>query len=377
MPRITVLNAIEIFKNSIQSPSTLEQYIKRLAEFHSFTKIKDYDSYLKMNSKENEMLIMEYIAFLKSKVEKGIISPNGIHIRISPIELFMAQNDIILNIKKIRKTFPRKVKKKGELPYTLEDIQALMENTKTHRDRAIVTFFASTGARPGALPDLKMQNLKDMDQGCMTVTIYENDPEEYPAFLTQEATKCLRSYFAEREFHGEKLNDSSPVFRDRYRRKLAWKNVNPITYGALKSSMYDIIRRAGIRKTLPDSNLRHDKALLGGFRKFFETTLNNINEVNANVTEKLMGHSKDLRGTYYNPDIQVRFDNFKLAIPSLTISDKYRDSLKIQKLESEAQQINRLGAKIQDQSRDIEWLLKTDRLRTEIHNESPIKKKQA
>lgn len=115
---------------------------------------------------------------------------------------------------------------------------------------------------------------------------------------------------------------------------MAWRNVKPITEHALKQSMYDIIQRAKLRKKLKDSGKRHQKALFGAFRKWFETTLNNLNDVNANVTEKLMGHRNDLRSVYYNPDIQERFKNFKLAIPDLTI-----DSTKRQQLEIKAKQV--------------------------------------
>ena len=56
---------------------------------------------------------------------------------------------------------------------------------------------------------------------------------------------------------------------------------------------------------------RHHKALYGAFRKWFETTLNNMNNFNPNITEKLMGHRNDLRGTYYNPDLLTRFNEFQ------------------------------------------------------------------
>ncbi len=122
---------------------------------------------------------------------------------------------------------------------------------------------------------------------------------------------------------------------------------------ALKASMYDIIQRAKIRKKFSDSGKRHDKALFGGFRKWFETTLNNIDGMNANVTEKLMGHRNDLRGVYYNPNIAVRFENFKKAIHELTIGEKFRlreenrnKDEKIKKLESKEHEIEKLKIRL-------------------------------
>ena len=159
----------------------------------------------------------------------------------------------------------------------------------------------------------------------------------------------------EREFYGEKITPETPLFRSAYRRKKADDGVKPLVYDALKGSMYDIVQRAKIRKKLPDSGMRHEKAQFGGFRKWFETTLNNINDINPNVTEKLMGHRNDLRGTYYNPDIRVRFENFKKAIPELIIdeSEKLRienknKQKKIQELESDKKRISELELKIEN-----------------------------
>ena len=319
-----MLNAIEIFKSSIRSKKTLEIYTIRLEQFHKFIKIKNYDAYLKMDNKTIENMIMEYVIYLKKKIEKGIIGPNAISQRIAPIELFMSQNDIMINTKKIHRMYPRKVKTKGELPYTLKDLQAMLNSTTKPRDKALITFFVSTGVRPEAVPDLRYRHLKEMDLGCMAVTIYEDDIEEYISFLTPECVKYLQKYLKEREFYGEKITPETPLFRSAYRRKKADDSVKPMVYDALKGSMYDIIQRAKIRKKLPDSGMRHEKAQFGGFRKWFETALNNLNDVNPNVTEKLMGHRNDLRGTYYNPDIRVRFENFKKAIPELTIDDSIR-----------------------------------------------------
>lgn len=351
-----MLSSLEIFQSSIKTQRTLEIYTERLEQFHKFTKIKSYDSYTTMDHKQVENLVMEYVIYLKKKIEKGIIGPNAIAQRIAPIDLFMSQNDVMINTKKIHRMYPRKVKAKGALPYTLEDLQAMMESTRNPRDKAIISFFSSTGARPGSVADLKMKHLKDMDLGCMSVTIYGDDIEEYPGFITPEGVRYLKKYFADREFHGEKINEESPVFRNAYRKKIAWRNVKPISNQALKQSMWDIVQRAKLRKKMSDSGMKHQKALFGAFRKWYETTLNNLNEVNANVTEKLMGHRNDLRGTYYNPNLEVRFENFKKAIPYLTISDKQRDALKIQRLENKDDKIQQLEERIDRTERNAKAL---------------------
>jgi len=295
-----------------------------------------------MEPKDVENLVIEYVIDMKRKIDLKAFGPNAVPQRMSPIFLFLTQNDILINIKKIKKMFPRRVKTKGELPYTIEDIQKMMESTSNYRNKAIISFYASTGVRFAAILELKMKDLKDMGEGCMSVLIYKDDIEEYPVFLIPEAVNNLKKYFAQRESNGEKLTEDSPVFRNSYRRKLAWKDVKPINENSLKQAMCDILAASQIRKALINSGEKHQKSMFNAFRKFFETTLNNITEVNSNITEKLMGHRNDLRGTYYNPTLEVRFETFKIAIPALTISDKNRDSLKIKNLQEDTDDVRLL-----------------------------------
>ena len=55
-----MLNALEIFKSSIRTKKTLEIYTTRLEQFHKFTKIKNYDSYLKMDNKTIENMTANF-----------------------------------------------------------------------------------------------------------------------------------------------------------------------------------------------------------------------------------------------------------------------------------------------------------------------------
>jgi integrase len=325
------LRSYTIFEESIRSPHTKKTYRFYMKKFLEFAKLKDFDDIIQLDPKTIEDIIIDYAIHLKRKHELGAISPNAFQQRFSPIELFLIQNDIIINFKKIKKMFPRKVKESGEQPYTVDDLRQLLTAAHSPRNRALVMFFVSTGARPEAVIGLKVGDLKEIGNNCMYVTLYPRDPEEYTAFLTPEATAEYRAYLRHREFHGEKITPTSPMFRNKYRETIAWHNVEPLSLKALRHMMVGIVEKSKIRSSMDKANGRFQKAIFGGFRKWFETTLNNNNAINANVTEKLMGHKRDLRGTYYNPDIQTRFENFSLAIPDLTINDTDRAVLAEQK----------------------------------------------
>ena len=170
----------EIFEQSIKSEATRKTHKFYLDKFLEFSKIKDYDSLVSADNKLLEQILIDYVIYLKKKVDAGIITPNAISKRFDPVDLFMIQNDKILNFKKIRKMFPRKQKRRGELPYSREDIQNLLKASNSPRNHAVILFFSSTGVRPESLVDLKLKHYKQMDDDCATVLIYENDPEEYP-----------------------------------------------------------------------------------------------------------------------------------------------------------------------------------------------------
>ena len=78
---------------------------------------------------------------------KEIYSPNSIPTMYYGIELFLSMNDVTINMKKLRRMFPTKVKRTGDKPYTSEDIQQMLSVTRYRRDKAFILFLASTGAR--------------------------------------------------------------------------------------------------------------------------------------------------------------------------------------------------------------------------------------
>lgn len=316
--------SFQIFNDAIKTEATRKFYIFYIKKFLAYTKARDYDSLIKFGSSELEKKVIDYVRYLKRKNEAGIISPNGFRGRLAPIELFFDQNDIMINWKKIKRMYPRIEKKKGDLPYTLKDLKALMKNASKPRNKAVIAFFTSTGVRPEAVISLEMRHIKEMSDNCASVLIYEDDTEEYPVFLTPETWNYLKEYFKQRETNGEKLTANSPIFRNDFAETVAWKNIKPMTTNGLYMMMKPVLEKTKVRGNLQQGKVRYSKASFTGFRKWYETTLDNILNINSNIVEKLMGHRNDLRGVYYNPDLETRFNEFKKAIPKLTIDDSIR-----------------------------------------------------
>ena len=53
----------------------------------------------------------------------------------------------------------------------------------------------------------------------------------------------------------------------------------------------------------------------------------------------MLGHKKGLDGVYFQPTLEQMFNEFKNGITDLTISDDYRNKIKIQNLEVEKSEL--------------------------------------
>ena len=97
-----------IFENSINSESTKRVYIYQLNRFLKFFDIKDYDELANTEQSKIQIMMEDYVMYLKKKV-----SPNTINGPISAIRAFLDCNDIELRWSKIKRLTPAKVKKSG------------------------------------------------------------------------------------------------------------------------------------------------------------------------------------------------------------------------------------------------------------------------
>lgn len=317
-----------IFEQSIKSEHTREGYSRGLKYFMEFIEVKSYDQLLEGDQKSIQEKVEDYTISLKNR-----ISPNSFGMRLAPIFLFYALNDIILNKIKIKKMFPAKVKVSGYNAYSRNDIETMLSNTNKKRTKAIILVFSSTGARVGAIVGLKVGDILDtVREDCKCLRFYARDREEYFGFLTPEATRSLNEYLEQRRNSGEKLDEQSPMFtlKDRLidKKQIGIKRISrPAISNVLTAVFRHMDRtRDGNRWEIPTTH---------GFRKFFNRTLKMREGMNLSVCEKLMGHSVTvaLDNSYLPVTKDELFKEFEKAIPELTIREDERNQLKIRSLE--------------------------------------------
>jgi len=232
--------SLHIFSHSIKSEVTKKVYLQNLEYFRKFCKLKDFDSILKVEPKQLDGMIQDYVISLKSQ-----ISPNSIPTRIYPIQTFFEVNDIEINWKKIRRLFPPRVKLSGAKAWTTQEIRLMLEVSGEIRTKALIHFLASSGVRIGAMPGLRLRHLAEMPLGCKSVTVYAEDPEEYYTFLSPEASKYLDLYLEHRKNDGENLSPDSSVFRTKY--SIGIGKVVPLSERAMRTIIQRTQRKAGLR----------------------------------------------------------------------------------------------------------------------------------
>ena len=309
-----------IFHSAIKSEKTKTYYDLSLNQFREYYLIKDYDSLLTWDLNDLQTRIEDFIMYLRGE-NKSHSAINGM---ISSLKLFFSMNRIILNWVIIKKLLPEKKKTLYDKAYTTEQVNEILKHTVSLQYKAMIQFMASSGVRVGAFSELRIKDLEDFKDGCKSVKVYAGSNQEYFTFIHQEVVKALEEYFEYRRKNGEKLTLDSWVFQG--------KNTQgkPICSQTSSTSISRIVSKCDFRKK---TDGRFDIMVCHGFRKRFATILKSNNEINLSISEKLLGHSTtvQLDNLYFKPTLEVLFDEYRKAIPDLSLDQSVKLKLELEK----------------------------------------------
>ena len=126
------------------------------------------------------------------------------------------------------------------------------------------------------------------------------------------------------------------------------RRIRPLPYRkeSLEHLLQHWLVNSGVRQVDPVHGLQHKRKeapMLHGFRKFFTTQLVH-SKVIPEIMEMLLGHKI---GAYYKPTEDEMLEEYMKAIDNLTINEENRLRKKVEKLEVEASQLQRLQAAVQ------------------------------
>lgn len=200
----------------------------------------------------------------------------------------------------------------------------------------------SSGARVGAIPVLTLGHMHKIED-CYYVKLYSEEEEEYISFLTPECSRMYEQYLQTRKNEGEDLTPQSPLLRYDYDSKQTKYNQS-IGIEAIYDVVSRMVRKAGIeRKKI---GRRFDIPTDHGFRKFFGTVIKSNEKISYSTTERLLGHEGYLEKSYFLPQIEALFAEYKKAIPSLTINDIEAKNEEIKSLQAQVIENLKLEDKI-------------------------------
>ncbi len=182
--------------NSIDSEATKDNYRKTFPYFMKFCKVATYDDMLLFDKNRLEGLVRDYIIHLRHDKK---LAPASVSMYIAAITHFYEMNDVQINWKKLKKFKPRIRSVIEDRPYTREQIKTLL-NSCVLRDRAIILTMCSAGLRRGALPYLRLRDLKKIDKYRLySINVYKKEQENYVTFCTPECAKEIDQYLEYRQ----------------------------------------------------------------------------------------------------------------------------------------------------------------------------------
>jgi len=295
-------------------------------------------------------MVEDYVMHLKKK-----ISANTINLPISAIKTFLDCNDVELRWSKIKRLKPARVKKTGGEAWLTDEINKMLSFTSELRTKTLIHFIASSGIRIGALEDLKIKHIKQIED-CKSILVYDGTTEEYVTFLTPEASSMFDSYIQKRESDGEKITPESPAFRSAY--QLGYAKVKSSSSNALKEIIRTLILKSGLRENQIKIGKRYNKQADHGFRKRFNTILKTRPEMNVSLAEKMMGHSVTvvLDNVYLDPTVEQLFAEFKKAIPELTVDSSERKQAELDKVNKEKSELKMANESLQKYKTKVDYL---------------------
>lgn len=314
--------SIELFEESFKSEHTKKAYLVYLKKY-------GLDKLSILEPKLAEEHIIKFILKMKREGKQYTSIENYVKAVIHYYRI----NDVLLNTKKINMYVPEHRRVRKDRAYTHEEISKMLE-IADERMRSILLLLSSSGIRIGAIPDLRLRDLKEY-----MLTVYEGFKEEYLGFITPECKKAIDNYLDMRLRYGERLTDKSFLIREQFdiRDKLQIRKPRQIGSDAIRWMITDIAKRCGVRGS--------EVPIAHGFRKFFTTQLIN-SKINPEIREMLLGHKIGLASSYYRPTQVEMYTEYEKAIDALTINEENRLKKKIETLTIEKSRLDRIEEKM-------------------------------
>lgn len=219
-----------------------------------------------------DVIESKFISYLEYLRDVRKLSYSTILTHYSAIFHFFDMNSIGLNWRKIKKFLPSEDSEnyRGDRPYSIEEVRRILDRCDI-RERVIVLLMASTGMRVGAIPGLRISDIRKIEEfNLYLVNVYANSRKgRYYVFTTPECAGAIDDYLAYRKRLGEEIKDSSPLIRNHISVDNPFTAKTPRSIGirAIQLIIEDLKKEAGVALQRGQVMRTH------GFRKAFVNQL--------------------------------------------------------------------------------------------------------
>jgi integrase len=313
------MQIVDYFLDSLKSPHTKSQY-----DFHRqrYRKYNDSVGFVQ-TTKDPQKLTKNIVEYL-SKMKSDGLSYSFRNTTLAAIKHDLTMKDIVLNWPKITKFLGEKTVDNEIRGYTHEEIGRMLQISSI-QDKAIILTYASTGMRRSALTELKVKDFVYLpNHQIYKIEIYKKTNDKQICFTSVEAAQAIRVY----------IKDKSP---EDYFHNVVAKSIS--------EQLRVIVLKAGIgakhdklKKGEVVGQFRDEVSAVHSLRKFCITQMARA-KVNTEIAKILTGHSIGVRSKYLDYSEDDLLEEYKKAIPYLTISKEEEFKAKTERLEAKNEAI--------------------------------------
>ena len=322
------------FVNALKTKTTKIDYTRRIKYFMNFLHIKQYAKLVENKDKKTiENDIKSFLVYLRKNrkisyksafhylnaIKKFYYVNSDYDFKWKLIKMYLGNDDTDDNNDNTNDHLNQQqqqqenqeivvVEEEEDRPYTRKEIQTMLKTANDLRVKIVILLISSSGIRIGAIPQLKLRNLKKIEKyQIYQINIYEGSRKSnYKTFCTPECSATIDTYLNYRKHSGEQLNGSNPLIREQFNPSDSF-NVNHPKH-ILNATIRYLINEVLVKYSSLKQKLRYDyenKRKIGknstmqthALRKFFDTEARKAG-MYPDFVELLMGHK--LQGVQFS-----------------------------------------------------------------------------
>lgn len=204
---------IYLVTDGLKSKQTAKVYRSTFKGFIKYLQNIDLKVLLDFRPDIIESKVISYLEYLRDTRKLSFWT---IQVHYSAIHHWFDINDVVLNSRKIKKFLPSDESYRDDRPYSVEEISRILDKCDI-RQRVIILLFAFTGMRVGALPGLRIGDIKKFEEhNLYLIWVYNNSRKDrYYTFCTPECAQAIDDYLAYRKRLGEEIKETNPLIRNK------------------------------------------------------------------------------------------------------------------------------------------------------------------